>query len=64
MRSSGAPSPRPALQPYPLIVIDFNRISCTNDKVFRASLLSFLDNVAAEYDVVLENGLVKDKFAE
>ncbi|RKZ86187.1 MAG: hypothetical protein DRR19_15280, partial [Candidatus Parabeggiatoa sp. nov. 1] len=39
--------------PYPVIVIDFNNISYHTDEVFSVSLLSFLDDVAASYDVVL-----------
>ena len=51
-------------QSYPVIVIDFNNISYTTDEVFRVSLLSFLDNIAAEYDIVLSSIFVKDKFVE
>ncbi|MCK5522208.1 MAG: AAA family ATPase, partial [Thiomargarita sp.] len=51
-------------QSYPVIVIDFNHISYTTDEVFRASLLSFLDHIAAEYDIVLSNRFIKDKFFE
>jgi hypothetical protein len=51
-------------QSYPVILIDFNKISYTNDKIFEASLLSFLDKVAAEYDIVLSNIFIKDKFGE
>jgi hypothetical protein len=51
-------------QSYPVIVIDFNHISYTTDEVFKTSLLSFLDNIAAEYDIVLSNTFVKDKFFE
>ena len=50
--------------PYPVIVIDFNNISYHTDEVFSVSLLSFLDDVAASYDVVLSKTFVKDKFAE
>jgi hypothetical protein len=51
-------------QSYPIILIDFNLISHTNDEVFKTSLLSYLDDVAAEYDIILSNTLIKDKFAE
>jgi len=51
-------------QPHPVILIDFNGISYSNEEVFKASLLSLLDDVAAEYDIVLSKTFVKDKFAE
>jgi len=51
-------------QPHPVIVIDFNGISFNDEEVFKASLSSFLDNVADEYEIVLLKTFVKDKFAE
>jgi hypothetical protein len=51
-------------QSYPVILIDFNKISYTNDKIFEASLLSFLDKIAAKYDIELSNTFIKDKFGE
>jgi hypothetical protein len=51
-------------QTYPVIVIDFNAISCGNEEIFKTSLLSFLDDIATEYEVVLSKIFVKDKFAE
>jgi hypothetical protein len=51
-------------QAHPVILIDFNRISYSNGEVFRASLLSLLDEVAAEYDIVFSKTFVKDRFAE
>jgi hypothetical protein len=51
-------------QSYPVIVIDFNIISYTNDEIFKTSLLSYLDEIAAEYDIILSNTFIKDKFAE
>jgi hypothetical protein len=51
-------------QPHPVILVDFNGISYSNEDVFKASLLTFLDDVAAEYDVVLSKTFIKDKFAE
>jgi len=51
-------------QPYPVIVIDFNGISFSDEEVFKASLSFFLDKVAGKYDLVLENQFIGDKFAE
>jgi hypothetical protein len=51
-------------QSYPIILIDFNLIPHTNDEVFKTSLLSFLDEIAAEYDIVLSKSFIKDKFGE
>jgi hypothetical protein len=51
-------------QTYPVIVIDFNKISYNNEEVFKTSLLSFLDDVAVKYEVVLSKVFIKDKFAE
>jgi hypothetical protein len=51
-------------QSYPVIVIDFSRISHINDEVFNASLLSFLDKVAGQYEIVLSSPFIRDKFAE
>ncbi len=51
-------------QSYPVIIIDFNLISNTNDEVFKTSLLSYLDEIAAEYEIILSKTLIKDKFAE
>jgi len=51
-------------QSYPVIVIDFNAISCGDDDIFKTSLLSFLDDIAAEYELKLSKLFVKDKFAE
>ncbi len=51
-------------QSYPVIVIDFNAISCGDEEIFKTSLLSFLDDIAAEYDLKLSKLFVKDKFAE
>ncbi|MEK8018947.1 MAG: AAA family ATPase [Candidatus Parabeggiatoa sp.] len=50
--------------PHPVIVIDFNGISCNDEIVFKASLSSFLDKVADKYDIVLKNQFIRDKFAE
>lgn len=51
-------------QPHPVIVIDFNGISFNDEEVFKASLSSFLENVADEHEIVLSKRFVKDKFAE
>ncbi len=51
-------------QSYPVIVIDFNRISYSNDKEFKNSLLSFLDKVADKYEISLSSQFVRDKFFE
>jgi len=51
-------------QPHPVIVIDFNGISFNDEEVFKASLSSFLDNVADDHEIVLSKTFVKDKFAE
>jgi hypothetical protein len=51
-------------QAHPVIVIDFNSISYSNGEVFNASLLSLLDEVATEYDIVFSKTFVKDRFAE
>ncbi|RKZ92755.1 MAG: hypothetical protein DRR19_03315 [Candidatus Parabeggiatoa sp. nov. 1] len=51
-------------QSYPVILIDFNRISHHNDEVFNASLLSFLDKVAGKYEIVLSSQFIREKFAE
>jgi hypothetical protein len=51
-------------QSYPVILIDFNKISYTNDKIFEASLLSFLDKTAAKYEIELSDTFIKDKFGE
>jgi hypothetical protein len=51
-------------QSHPVIVIDFSAISCGNDEIFKTSLLSFLDDMAAFYEVVLSKIFVKEKFAE
>jgi len=51
-------------QPHPVIVIDFNGISFNDEQVFKASLSSFLDNVADEHEIVRSKTFVKDKFAE
>ncbi len=51
-------------QSYPVIVIDFNRISYSNDEVFKNSLLSFLDKVAGKYEISLSSQFVRDKFFE
>jgi len=51
-------------QPHPVIVIDFNGISFNDEEVLKASLSSFLDNIAAEHEIVLSKTFVKDKFAE
>jgi hypothetical protein len=51
-------------QSYPIILIDFNKISYTNDDVFKTSLLSFLDDIAAKNDIVLSKSFIKDKFGE
>ncbi|WP_069470217.1 ATP-binding protein [Candidatus Marithrix sp. Canyon 246] len=51
-------------QSYPVIIIDFNKISYTNDEVFKTSLLSFLDKAAAKYDIKLSDIFIKDKFGE
>ncbi|WP_069472940.1 ATP-binding protein [Candidatus Marithrix sp. Canyon 246] len=51
-------------QSYPVIIIDFNKISYTNDEVFKTSLLSFLDEIATTYDIVLSKSFIKDKFGE
>ncbi len=47
-----------------MIVVDFNAISSGNEEIFKTSLLSFLDDIAAEYDLKLSKLFVKDKFAE
>jgi len=51
-------------QSYPVIVIDFNSISYSDDEVFKISLLSFLDKVADKYEITLASQFVRDKFAE
>ncbi|WP_069472553.1 ATP-binding protein [Candidatus Marithrix sp. Canyon 246] len=51
-------------QSYPIIIIDFNLISNTNDELFKISLLSYLDDIAAEYEIILSKTFIKDKFAE
>jgi len=51
-------------QSYPVIVIDFNQISHTNDEVFMDSLLSFLDKVASQYKIELESRFIREKFIE
>ncbi len=51
-------------QPHPVIVIDFNGISFNDEEVLKASLSSFLDNVADEHEIVLSKTFVKEKFAE
>ena len=51
-------------QAHPVILIDFNSISYSDEEVFRASLLSLLDEVAAEYEIVFSKTFVKDRFAE
>jgi hypothetical protein len=51
-------------QSYPVIVIDFNGISFHSEEVFRASLSSFLDTIALEYEIKLSKQFTKDKFAE
>ena len=51
-------------QSYPVIVIDFNQISHTNDEVFRDSFLSFLDRVASHYKVELVSKFIREKFIE
>ncbi|RKZ40514.1 MAG: hypothetical protein DRQ49_08175, partial [Gammaproteobacteria bacterium] len=51
-------------QSYPVIVIDFNQISHTNDEVFMDSLLSFLDKVASQYKIELESQFIREKFIE
>ncbi len=51
-------------QSYPVIVIDFNQISHTNDEVFRESLLSFLDKVASQYKIELKSQFIREKFIE
>jgi hypothetical protein len=51
-------------QSYPVIVIDFNRISYSTDEVFKSSLLSFLDQMAEKYRIFLTSQFVRDKFAE
>ncbi|MCP4700177.1 MAG: AAA family ATPase, partial [Gammaproteobacteria bacterium] len=51
-------------QAHPVILIDFNGISYDDEEVFKISLLSFLDSIAAEYDLVLSKTFVKDRFAE
>jgi len=51
-------------QSYPVIVIDFNRISYSDDEVFKTSLLAFLDKVAGKYEITLSSQFVRDKFAE
>ena len=47
-----------------MIWIDFNNISYTTEEVFRSSLLSFLDTVAAEHEIVLSSSFIKEKFIE
>jgi hypothetical protein len=47
-----------------VIWIDFNNISYTTEEVFRSSLLSFLDTVAAEHEIVLSSSFIKEKFIE
>jgi hypothetical protein len=51
-------------QSYPVIVIDFNLISFENEEIFKTSLLSFLDDIAAEQAIKLSKDFIKDKFAE
>jgi hypothetical protein len=51
-------------QSYPIVLIDFNIIPHTNDEVFKTSLLSYLDEIAAEYDIELSNPFIQNKFAE
>jgi hypothetical protein len=51
-------------QSYPVVVIDFNAISFNDEEIFKASLSSFLDDIAALYEVSLSKLFVKDKFAE
>jgi hypothetical protein len=51
-------------QSYPVIVIDFNRISHTNDEVFMDSLAAFLDKVARQYEIELESRFIREKLIE
>jgi len=51
-------------QSYPVIVIDFKKISYTDDIIFEGSLLSFLNKTAAKYDIELDSPYIKDKFGE
>ena len=51
-------------QPHPVIVIDFNGISCNDDNVFKASLSFFLEKVASKYNILLESAFIRDEFAE
>ena len=51
-------------QKYPIIIIDFNHISYSNEEVFKSSLEYFLDKVANKYDIVLSAPFIRDKFAE
>jgi hypothetical protein len=49
---------------YPVIQIDFSAISYYNDEVFRKSLLSFLNAVAQDFQIVLTAEFLKERFAE
>jgi hypothetical protein len=40
---------------FSVILIEFNKISYANEKIFEASLLSFLDKTAAKYDIELSD---------
>jgi len=51
-------------QSHPVILIDFNSISYSNDEVFNASLLSLLNKIAGKYDIVLSSPFIRDQFAE
>jgi len=51
-------------QPHPIISIDFNGISYSNDQVFKTSLSSLLDKLAGKYDITLSSPFIRDKFAE
>ena len=51
-------------QQHPVIIIDFNHISYSNEEVFKSSLEYFLDKVANQYDIVLSAPFIREKFAE
>ncbi len=51
-------------QSHPVIVIDFNSISYSDEAVFRASLLSLLNKIAGKYEIVLSSPFIRDQFAE
>ncbi len=49
---------------HPVIVIDFNGISCNDDQIFKTSLSFFFKKVASQYDIELQSPFVQDQFAE